>query len=1190
MKRITYFCACLIAVCSAMPALAQTKLEKQLAHKHEIQKRISKHQADRTVDYSLFNQMITKKNATMPASLPVLIPSVQKSPILTAVKAELWGSYVDEDYGKMVSFTPSATISFTTLKDELGFDTKFNGGSALIGNKYYGMKVSELAGFKMMDLYEYNTDTWELATDEPKMIFDKYLLATETAKDPASAKVFGQFFTEDMKALEWGFIDYAAQTRTAIKASTNRYVALGYGKDGFAYGVATDGNLYKIDTNNGSEALVGATGVTVMTANNQYYEQTGEIDPASGEFYWAATDANMVSRLYIVNLSTGAATEVGALPNAIVGMAIPAAEAAEGAPAKVTNVVYDFANGSLSGKVKFTAPTLTYGGNPLSATALTYTVYANDQKVAEGTVMPGANAEANVTVPKDGMYNFKIVAANAEGEGAKYLENQWIGHDEMAAPGNLTMTRSGNGNSHIKLTWTASTEALHNGYVGSVTYNVYRMQNGQLTKVSPKQTALTFEEDIPAGEFSNYYYIVQTVNGNVEGKNDNTEEFYFGKAYEPNYNETFDTEASSNPYIKINRVSGSYNPWEWDADKHYMKCSSSLKGKSDSWLISPPIHLKEGYTYFVKYDVTTPAGFEEKLEVKWGMEANDNENLLTKELMPVTTYTGKTNTVTSYEKEIVADADGNYNFGFHSVSEAGSFFVAVDNFRVEYGPLPTAPDSVTNLTGETEPSGLDQASITFTAPTKNRKGETITTLEKVVVMCGERTVATVSPVAPGQVCTVQDTEAEHGENTYAIYAYNENGVGQKSVITIKVGQDKPGPIANIASTDQLNSIKLSWDAPKAAEGGVLNPAGIWYTVYEVKSASEIEEIGQTEKGVTEFTIEDFKTYEGKQYIAYWAVTSKNASGSGDMRIKSMLVGKPYQMPHHRSFVDGSDEGLFMAAVPTENNESWTMLKGEASDGDNGCLYFNPAQAGSSMIMLGKVSLRGAVKPQLIFDYKCAPNAKRKMVIVAQPMNGSAQRLDIKDFSTITNAENWTRATIDIPKELTKVNYISFTILGEATAAQPENPIYVDNIHFVDPLPVDASVELMAPKTVNKGHKMSFKAKVTNLGKNTLDANTIVRISVNGNEIEQIALTKSLNTMNYELLPVSYQTSLNDAGTQLDVKAEVVAAGDIEKKNNVSEAAVKFAEANMPKPTNVTSTGNNQPLISLGKSHRLPLLP
>lgn len=193
MKRFTYFCACLIATCIAIPALAQTKLKKQMARKYEIQKRISQHQGDRAINFALFDEMIPKK-ADMTTPFTALMPSYNvssplKSPVLTARKVEILGSHISGDYGEMISFTPSASISYNVLKT-LGYDVKFNGGCALIDNKYYGMNVWELGGMKMIDLYEFNTDTWEPATEEPAQIYDKSLLATETAKDPKSSKRF----------------------------------------------------------------------------------------------------------------------------------------------------------------------------------------------------------------------------------------------------------------------------------------------------------------------------------------------------------------------------------------------------------------------------------------------------------------------------------------------------------------------------------------------------------------------------------------------------------------------------------------------------------------------------------------------------------------------------------------------------------------------------------------------------------------------------------------------------------------------------------------------------------------------------------------------------------------------------------------------------------------------------------------
>lgn len=86
------------------------------------------------------------KEKSMATPFPAMMPvypttSVPNDPTLTARKTELLGSFVKDDYGEIVSFTPSASISLNTLAN-MGFEVKFNGGCALIGNKFYGMSVS----------------------------------------------------------------------------------------------------------------------------------------------------------------------------------------------------------------------------------------------------------------------------------------------------------------------------------------------------------------------------------------------------------------------------------------------------------------------------------------------------------------------------------------------------------------------------------------------------------------------------------------------------------------------------------------------------------------------------------------------------------------------------------------------------------------------------------------------------------------------------------------------------------------------------------------------------------------------------------------------------------------------------------------------------------------------------------------
>lgn len=1004
-------------------------------------------------------------------------------------------------------------------------------------------------------------------------------MATETAKDPNSNTVFGQFYNADMTKLEWGIIDYAAQKRTTIKASERRYVALAYAKDGMVYGVAVDGKLYKIEPTTGVETPIGDTGVKLLTANKKVFPQSADIDPVSGTFYWAATDANEVSKLYTVNLQTGLATEVGTLPNSISGLAIPGAAAQDGAPDQVSNVTYDFVESSLIGKVTFTAPTQTYGGTPLDkAVELKYVIYIDGQQAATGKVLPGAVKTADVTVAEDGLKNFKIVVSNAVGNGAKFNDNHYVGFDVPYAPENLVLTHSTTG--HVKLTWTAPMGVENNGFMGSITYNVIREYNGTGTIVASGLKALTYEEDLTAGEYSSYKYIVESVNGRVTGDYNETEPFFFGSAIEPNYVQPFDTEASATLWADVNPVKGSYNEWKWDEDNQYMKCGYSFKGKSDNWLISPPIHLKAGYTYFVKYDVITPAGSEEKIEVKWGQDAGTDFKKLDKELMPITAYKEKRNVTHSIEKEIKVGPEGNYNFGFHAVSEKGSYFVAIDNFQLLLGPLPTAPDSVTNIKAVTEASGLDQATITFNAPTKNRKGEPITSLTKIEVKNGERLVGTIQPAEVGKQYSITDPSATHGENTYSVFAYNENGIGEKATVNVKVGQDRPGKF-KLTAIDQLNSVKLTWTTPTAAEGGFVNPDGITYYIYKVTPEGEMIELGRSAMGAKEYVIENFKTIEGPQTVAYFAVVPKNASGNGKLQAVALLVGKPYQMPYKQSFKNNSDQGQYLQSGPSEAGDEWFITSSAAADNDGGAMCFKPKAAGKALALFGKISLRGAVKPQLSFDYKCEPASQRQLKIMLKGADGSVKPLYSKDFATSKEDNGWHRAIVNIPAEYTEMAYVQILLFGIAADPTKETaPIYIDNINIIDPLPTDAAVQLVAPKKTLKGHEVKFNAEVTNCGTTTLDEKTMVKIFVNGNEVSQHPLTKKLATTDMEEIPVTYQTSLKDAGTQFIVKAQVVTVSDADKRNDVSEKTITFNSYDVPQPQNVTTTGDNKPTVGL----------
>lgn len=250
----------------------------------------------------------------------------------TAAQRTLWGymgSCTDwptssADYGFM-AFTAGSNPTFADLLVDAVHTMSPNGGGALHDGFYDAVHYVKEENMLKVTHYQFSTDGKWHSTIVPTLVSDPTLIATETASSRATGKVYGQFYNNALSGFEFGVIDYDAMERTTIAESQHKYVALGVTSYEVVYGVATDGNLYRIDTETGEERLIGATGVSVAESSRQSYGQSGEIDQDDDVFYWACIDKDKHAALYTVDLASGAATLIADMPHneQILGMGIP---------------------------------------------------------------------------------------------------------------------------------------------------------------------------------------------------------------------------------------------------------------------------------------------------------------------------------------------------------------------------------------------------------------------------------------------------------------------------------------------------------------------------------------------------------------------------------------------------------------------------------------------------------------------------------------------------------------------------------------------------------------------------------------------------------------------------------------------------------------------------------------------------
>ena len=1163
-KRFTKLIAAFAATMAMLPASAQVMPVENVPL---VPSRILPGQksAQQKVDpLKAFPTLLAKtlpRDVNSPFSSPDLAirPTAPKYLVTVNPDLTMWGNLLTNSFMGMYAFHPVANLNFELLSDyKKGY---FNGGSGMIDGVLHGIYLDTSYapyGILLLSHYAFDTETWQLE-EQPKSVRDYSLIATETATDPTTGEVFGEFYTADLKNFEWGVIDYTTLTRTTIAPAQHSYVALGIANDGFAYGVSKEGDFYQIDRSTGAETKKGSTGIEITDSEDRYYAQSGEFDARTNEFFWASTDKDGKFQLYTVNLNDGHVTPVGGYtePAMLVALNFPPVATAAGAPAAASDLKADFAGGASSGKVSFKAPDKKYDGSSLTGN-VSYKVFANGKEVADGAAEAGKKVEANVTV-SEGVVNFIVFCSNDAGKGPRVRLTTYVGYDVPDVVGNLAMDLDETGKATV--TWEAPKEGLHKGYMGPLTYDVFRNVGEESTKVAEGISATSFSEVVPKGKLSAYSYSVQAINGPKRSAIATSDGKIFGNALEVPFFDDFPTAASFKLYTVID-VNEDKSTWGWNSSKggscvyRYNK-----KNDADDWLISPPIQMKQGKAYNVSFKAAAGLSmFPERLEVKWG---NDKTvEAMEKEILPATDIASVK--YQEFTKRIEPAADGNYYIGFHAISKANEFRLTIDSLSVEVAAEAKAPAMVDNLTAAADPTAALKATLKFNAPTKAVDGSALTDLTKIVVSCGERVVKTITAPAPGSAQEAVDENAVNGENAYTVVAYNAHDFGLKASVKVYVGQDVP-VLGKIKTTDQTTAVKLGWEVPTGVHKGVILPAEVTYNIHSVTDDGKLGDKLGSVKGSTGYTVSDLNTNEGKQKYQHWAVNAENVAGTSGWAAGALIVGAPYTLPFHNSFKDGTVEEKFVGLERTSGKTSWALTNDVSSDDDNGSLIFLPTKPGVSTIVMGKTTLRGASNPRLIFDYRGDGEAKEKVEMRFQKKNGEVTE-PVWTNAGVANDGKWKNYIVNIPAELANEEYVLLRVVGIADEIS-EDAVYVDNINIADPYQKDAGVELTAPESLKKGQTAKFSVKVTNLGLDKLEK-AKVALTVNDKVVKEETLGKSLSFMQNSVLSVDYKTTSMDASDKLSVKATVNLDGDLEPDNNEASADVSLEIPDVKAPQNL----------------------
>lgn len=1155
-----------LALLAFLLAVSSVSRGQQLQQLRNLQR--SQFEQPRTVNLSDIN---VAKPVPLPTTAPVL--RINKAKAADDSTLVFWGDVIFRYYWNYIpksddfkfpyqmssfSLTPGSRPVETMLNYMPGIQAR--GGGAIYNNRWHFVNYGATYSGTLSDVkyYEYSLDGWSLIK-EIDLDNDPSFIASVTAYDPSTKRVYGQFYSKKYNSqgkyqTQLAYVDYENMTKTVIANTDSVYYAMACDANGQLYGIQKNGNLYRINKETGEETLVGATGKLPM------YIQSAAFDYSTGKLYWAESDESS-SGFYEVDTTTGQATQLASFGDMeeITCLYFPPKQDQQ-APVAVTDLKADFPEGNLAGTISFTAPTMAIDSTNLEG-SLRYAILSNDDTLKTGTTTPG-NAVNAIVSTKEGMNKFVVIVSNDKGESKhKYLD-KYVGYDYPVAVSGIKTNIDDNANT-ATVTWNkTSTQGNHAGYVdtANVTYNVIRKSaTDSVTLATGLNDTMYVDRSLPKNvNLAQYsYYIVADNHGKLSSA-DNYANAIIGSGLVPPYYETFQDQDGFNTYTVVDGNN--------DGDGWYFDGSSVLAPKdyngSDDWLITPPLHLTPDREYTFRLQVTpisqSGGGYAKTNDYSYGYnspkdtisaamgEGLDPSNF--KEVIKPTAliagYYGMN--IKTYEEKVVVDKEGKYHFGIHLKADQFVNQVQVNSVMVLAEKPFESPDSVKNLTVTPAPKGELKATVSFDSPTKNVRGNDLSSLTKILIVNNNDTVDSIVNPVIGKHYDVTVNASISGTQYIQVIPINEAGEGITRKASTYVGFDKPKAPKNVKLIDSGDHLTLTWDAPdeKGINGGYVDVASLVYNVYSVKDGkAELYE-----DNVRGNSLDITTDMTGEQHFVYYQVTAKSdlITESTSTQSNGVLIGDAHTLPFIDHFPGGKPQYTTWWQ-PKSGGYEWEQRSGLSSDGDDGCIDWTPSywsSNDSTVISTGKITLAGVDNPKLIFDYYLIEGSDYEIKVTASrpgkkdALVAIAKGADFKGNGFVTMPVSLNQFKSD--------RYIILNFIGKR--AKSTGTIAFDNVRVENVLNYNLKAELTAPKKASIGETAPFSVKVTNIGERTAMGYTVelyVGDSLIGSQTgDDLAFMKD-STYSFYYAPAF------DAPDSVKAYAKVVYDADLDQTDNTT---------------------------------------
>ena len=485
-------------------------------------------------------------------------------------------------------------------------------------------------------------------------------LLTSMAYDPVEDKVFG------LSNTQMYLVDYAKGEFRFWAEMDRVFLTFAISEDGEMYGIDPYGVLCQI-SNQGSVREIGSTGIQLGGLQSMTF------DPNDGKLYWAMWSEQEPPALCEVDVETGKTTRLANFGNRSewTGFYIPA-RMKYGVPDRVKNLT--FLSTPDGGMLRWESP----------ANAAKIEIYRDGELLA--VLKSKEQSYKDVNLPS-GRHVYRVTPTNKMGKGVSVYASVFVGED---VPANVTGVRLvRDGETKWTLAWESVTQGRNGGMIDTafLSYHVYRYPGNE-------RIAVTKETGLPVGEsiLDCYSYGVQAVTdcGVSDIVVSNTA--LMGMPLAIPYATNFAVSEERLWTLADKAENGKNYSLANAIDDFFVRYVSPGKAaREDDLLISPPLFLKEGHCYRLRFAVRAESGAP-RLSVTFGNAPTVEAQ---KQILFLDTLTHRV--LRAYEVLLPrVEKRGAYHFGFQCYDQEREMPTVVDITNVEVKEV-VAPEMAEKL-------------------------------------------------------------------------------------------------------------------------------------------------------------------------------------------------------------------------------------------------------------------------------------------------------------------------------------------------------------------------------------------------------------------------------------------------------------------------------------------------------------